>query len=308
MLWVGWRQQRSETLITAAFLVVLMALLLPTGLQMASAYDDGGLTHCVAHGDTDACRAAIDAFAARFAKLGDLLAWLTVIPGVIGVLLAAPLVQQFEHRTYRLDWTQSVTRGRWLAGKLGLAVATAIVTAVALTLLITWWRTPWVHLQGRMGNSVYDSEGTVVVGYTLFALGLGTAVGAVWRRAVPSLIVAFAGYFALRVFVDTWVRERLMEPVTRNLSLTGTKPPNLDHDWVLSQYPVDAHGQALNLVTCPGNGTCAVPVEAHFEFMHVVYHPASHFWALQIRETALFGGLAVALLAFGIWWTLKRAT
>jgi hypothetical protein len=307
MLWLGWRQQRAETLITAAFLVALVALLLPTGLQMASAYDSGGLAHCVANGDTDACRTAIDSFAARFAKLGDLLAWLTVIPGVIGVLLAAPLVQQLEHRTYRLDWTQSITRARWLTGKLGLAVATAVVTAVAITLLVTWWRTPWVHLQGRLGNSVYDSEGTVVVGYTLFALGLAAAIGAVWRRAVPSLIVAFAGYFALRVFVDTWLRERLMDPVTRTIHLTGAKEPALDHDWVLTQYPVDAHGHALQLATCPGNGICAMPAEAHIEFMHFVYHPASHFWALQIRETALFGGLAVMLLAFATWWTLKRA-
>jgi hypothetical protein len=39
--------------------------------------------------------------------------------------------------------------------------------------------------------------------------------------------------------------------------------------------------------------------------MHVVYHPASHFWALQIRETALFGVAGLALLAFAAWWTAR---
>jgi hypothetical protein len=305
MLWLGWRQQRTETLITAAVLVVLVVVLLPTGLSMAGAYRDGGLAGCLA-ADTDSCRGAIDAFAARFAHLGDLLAWLTIVPGVIGALLAAPLVQQLEHRTYRLDWTQSITRGRWIAGKLGLAVATALVTAIALTLLITWWRTPWVRLEGRMQNSVFDSEGTVVAGYTLFALGLSAAIGAVWRRAVPALIVAFAGYFALRLFVDTWLRQRLMEPVATTWSTHGHEPGALRTAWLLTEYPVDAHGQPLGFAQCNGGGACKIQAGTEPAFMHTVYHPASHFWGLQLRETALFAGLAIVLLAFAAWWTHRR--
>jgi hypothetical protein len=307
MLWLGWRQQRAETLITAAFLVVVALVLLPTGLSMASAYHDGGLAGCLAQTDSEACRSAIDAFAMRFARLGDLMAWLTIVPGVIGALLAAPLVQQLEQRTYRLDWTQSITRGRWLAGKLGLAVATALVTAIALTLLLTWWRTPWVHLQGRMENSVFDSEGTVVAAYMLFALGLAAAIGAVWRRAVPSLIVAFAGYFALRLFVDTWLRQRLMEPLATTWAVKGHQP-ELRTAWVLSEYPVDAHGPPLGFAQCPGSGACKVEAGTEPAFMHTIYHPASHFWGLQIRETLLFAGMAVVLLAFAAWWTHRRAT
>jgi hypothetical protein len=40
--------------------------------------------------------------------------------------------------------------------------------------------------------------------------------------------------------------------------------------------------------------------------MHAVYHPASHFWPLQLIEMALFGGAALALIAFAVWWTLRR--
>jgi hypothetical protein len=36
------------------------------------------------------------------------------------------------------------------------------------------------------------------------------------------------------------------------------------------------------------------------------HHPASHFWSLQIIETALFGGIALALLAFAAWWIHER--
>jgi len=306
MIWVGWRQQRTETLLAAALLAALAALLIPTGLNMASAYDHGGLASCVGHTDGGgACGAAVDAFVQRFRKLGDLLDWVTLVPGIIGILLAAPFVVALEQRTHRLDWTQSITRRRWVAGKLGLAIVTALVAAVALTLLITWWRAPFVRFQGRMDNSIYDDEGTVVAAYALFALGLGLAVGAAWRRTVPALFVAFAGYFAARLFVDTWLRQRLVSPLTTTWQ-TKAGGHVLDRAWVLSVNPVDAQGHPLHLAECPaGAGPCEVkaPAVSHFQ---AVYHPASHFWALQARETALFGIVAITLIAFAAVWTLRR--
>jgi ABC-type transport system involved in multi-copper enzyme maturation permease subunit len=208
MIWVSWRRQRTETLIAAAVLALLAVLLVPTGLEMAHAYDRDGLAACLSPSTSDACDQAISSFTSRFGSISDFIAWFTLVPGLIGVLLAAPFVLEFEHGTHRLAWTQSVTRKRWIATKLGLAVGAAVLAALAFTLLVTWWRTPLVHLQGRMEQSVYDSEGIVVFGYTLFALGLATAIGVLWRRGVPAVVVGFAGYFAARLFVDTWLRER----------------------------------------------------------------------------------------------------
>jgi hypothetical protein len=305
MLWVGWRQQRTETIIAAAALALAAALLVPTGLQIASAYHSDGLSACLGTVQSQGCENAVGTFFSRFGQLGDMLAWLTLVPGVIGLLLAAPLVTQLEHGTHRLDWTQSITRRHWLAGKLGLAVVTAVVAATVLTLLVTWWRTPFVHLQGRVNNSNYDSEGTVVVAYALFALGLAAAVGVVWRRAVPSFVVGFAGYFAVRIFVDTWLRQRLVTPITATWSVRSPGP-NLNTAWVLEQFPVGRGGAPLHQFSCPhgAGGACALP-NGSVQFMHAVFHPSSHFWALQIRETALFGVTGLALLAFAAWWTAR---
>jgi hypothetical protein len=301
MIWVGWRQQRTEAAIAAAILALLAAVLVPTGLQMASAYHHDGLSACTGLSIEGPCGPAVGAFLARFDQIGNFIAWLTLVPGIIGVLLAAPLLVQLEQGTYRLDWTQSITRGRWIAGKLGLAVAAALVASLALTLLITWWRAPFVHLQGRMNNSVFDSEGIVVFGYTLFALGLAAVVGAIWRRAVPALIVAFVGYFAARLFVDTWLRQRLVDPLTITWKNVGREPAALFHAWVLSEGPV---GQAGNGFAVPSTmSKQAANAGTQFE---AVYHPASHFWPLQIIETALFGGIALALLAFAAWWIHER--
>ena len=58
------------------------------------------------------------------------IAVLAVAPAVIGIFWGAPLVaRELETGTYRLAWNQSVTRGRWLAAKLGFSV---LATAVAV--------------------------------------------------------------------------------------------------------------------------------------------------------------------------------
>jgi hypothetical protein len=304
MTWVGWRQQRTETLIAAAILAVVAALLVPTGLQMISAYHHDGIAACLGHQDSRACGGAIDSFTSRFDQLGNMVSWLTLVPGLVGALLAAPFILDLEHGTYRLVWTQSITRPRWLAGKLALAVAASLVVALVLTLLLTWWRTPLVRIHGRMENGVFDLEGIVPLAYAMFTLGLAVAVGAVWRRAVPALVVAFASYFAARVFVDTWLRQRLLAPVARTFRDTAS-PAVLNHAWVIDQYPSDRLGHPADAIigTC-GPGCVEKDSAGYF---HAIYHPASHFWPLQGIETAMFAGLGVALIAFAAWWTLRRA-
>jgi hypothetical protein len=290
VIWLGWRQQRTEARIALAIVGVLAVLLIPTGLAMSSAIGHESVT----------------AFSARFSSLGNLIGWLTLIPGLIGVLLAAPFVLALEHGTYRLDWTQSVPRQRWIVTKLALSVATAIAAAGVLLLLLTWWREPFVQIQGRVSPEVYDSEGTVVFAYTLFALALATAVGALWRRVVPALAVGLVGYIATRVFVDTWLRQRLVSPDTAIWNVHA-KAPNLDKSWIVEQFPATHTGDHIANFSCQvgAGGACHLPTLRH-GFIHAVYQPPSHFWSLQLTETALFGLIALALLALAAWWTRRR--
>jgi hypothetical protein len=316
MTWVAWRLQRTEMLIAAGILVALTLILLPSGLGMAHAYSRDGIGACLAH-PRDACAQNVDAFVARFDSTGSLVAWMTLLPGLIGVLLATPFLLDLENGTYRLAWTQSITRGRWIAGKLALAIGAAVAGALALIALMTWWRAPLVHIDGRLDPSAFDSQGTVVIGYTLFALGLALAVGAVWRRAVPALVVAYGAYFASRLFVDTWLRQRLVTPLSATVSILRTTAPKvLDNAWIITQWPSDRLGHH---VSAPGPGTCPPPtlggtkaavrgcLAAHGRgYMHTVFQPASRFWELQGIETALFGGAAVLLVAFAAWWAHSR--
>jgi hypothetical protein len=318
--WLTWRQQRTETLIAAGILALLAALLVPIGLHMASVYDQNGLAACAGSG-TSACHDAMAAFGNEFGSITSVLPWFNLIPGAVGVLLASPLILELESGTFRLAWTQSVTRRRWLAGKLAMTVAAALLAALAMTVLLTWWRTPLDHLHGRMETNVFDFEGIVGFGYVLFALGLALAIGAVWRRAVPALIIAFAGYTVARIVVQGWLRQRYETPLTSTWPMSkGFAGPNLDRAWVLSEQPSDRLGHpwrqsldVIQLCSRTAGGTLKAIDPACLArhgagFNHAVYQPASRFWLFQGVETALFGGAAVVLILFAAWWVHERAS
>ena len=309
MTWVSWRLQRTETLIAVGILALLAALLIPTGIQMANAYHQDGLAACLSINPSKPvlCGNELGDFQQRFQSLTTLANWFTLIPGLIGVLLAAPFIFDLEHGTYRLAWTKSITRGRWLLGKLALPAAAALLASGALTFLFTWWRAPNIHINGSLDTGNYDTTGTVVIGYTLFALALALALGAIWRRAAASLTVAFVGYFAVLVFVDFWLRAQLVAPL--RATYKGAQQPSfLYNAHVLSmngtvsghQFSTAGGGGFLG-----GHVQIAAPGISHALF-HVVYQPESHFWPLQLAETGLFVGLAAILILFAAWWTNQR--
>jgi hypothetical protein len=305
--WVSWRLQRTETLIALGILALLAAFLVPTGIQMANAYHHDGLAACLPINHSSSCGVELGDFRQRFQSLLDLANWFNLVPGLIGILLAAPFILELERGTYRLDWTQSITRGRWLLGKLGLPVVAAVLAAGALILLFTWWRAPSVHIDGRLESGNYDFTGTVVIGYTLFALGLALALGAIWPRAAASLTVAFVGYFAARIFVDSSLRNHLVTPL--KATYKGARQPN----FLNNADVISLHGTLHGNQIVGGGGfflgsqKLAAPGMSNAVF-HVVYQPQSHFWPLQLTETGLFVGLAAVLILFAAWWTRRRTS
>ena len=220
MIWLAWRRQRTETLIALGLVALLATWLVPVGMHMASVFDEQGLSACVSR-HTHACNDLVDAFTMRFDKRGLINAALNFVPGLVGVLLAAPILLELERGTYRLTWTQSVTRGRFLAGRLGFALASGVVAAFVLTALLTWWRLPLDRLHGRMEQGVFDLEGTVAIGYVLFATAL--ALGNRSRHAARG---AGARRGARRLRGASHLRDRLASAAhSRRLSRSsGTSP------------------------------------------------------------------------------------
>jgi len=315
VIWLSWRLQRLETALVAAALVLAAAVLVPLGLHMASVYDSG-VGVCLAHGGAG-CGATVEAFRHRFEHAGAIIPWLNFLPGLIGVLFAAPLVLDFEHATFRFAWTQSVPRGRWLMVRLTVMCAAALLATFALTRLMTWFRGPLDHVNGRMDPDVFDFEGIVPYAYTLFALGLVLAIGVVTRRAVTAGGVGLVAYFALRIGLQTWGRKHYIAPLHSVWPVGSSGPGNLDHAWTIVSGPSNAAGQLLPqpvanrlLALCNGSAqrNALSCMRAHHVFNLTVYQPASRFWLLQGIEAAIFVGLAAALLATAVWWMRNRVS
>jgi hypothetical protein len=88
-------------------------------------------------------------------------------------------------------------------------------------------------------------------------------------------------------------------------------------DWVLGDYFRDRLGHQVNMIdvlrqcgvalgshAARISGSC---LQQHGIVSVVTYQPGDRFWLFQGIETAIFGGLAVALLALTVWWVRERA-
>ena len=65
------------------------------------------------------------------------------LPAIVGVFWGAPLVaRELEAGTHRLAWTQSISRTRWLATKVGLVGLAARRRRGGADRLVTWWCGP----------------------------------------------------------------------------------------------------------------------------------------------------------------------
>ncbi|HEV2236414.1 MAG TPA: hypothetical protein VGR57_07095 [Ktedonobacterales bacterium] len=314
MIWLTWRQHRTELLMLAGLLALIVAALVVTGVQIHGIADRLHIASCQADLSVPTCQNGMNEFFTRYAQYNQLrsaLPFLNLFPAFAGILIGVPLLaREFEQGTQRLAWTQSVPRLRWLRARLTLLLGIAITFSVVLTAVLTWWNTPFVAVFGRFELPSYDFTGVVPLAYATVGVALGASLGAVLRRSIPAVALTLLGYAALWMVLDNVLRWRLVPPVTKYFAaLDG---PTLSHqDWSIAQGFVDRSGHIVSDDTinalCQGAGSGLQCAADHGWRWYVVYHPASDFWALQGVEAALLFALAAALVALTLWWTRTRA-
>jgi hypothetical protein len=118
MTWLTWRQFRPQAVTAAVALAAFAVLLAVTGPHLASLYAASRITGC----HSQSCGQLASSFLSQVGvgiypvvcMLG--IAGVVLAPAVIGIFWGAPLIaREFEAGTFRLAWTQSITRARWLA-------------------------------------------------------------------------------------------------------------------------------------------------------------------------------------------------
>jgi ABC-2 family transporter protein len=316
VIWLTWRQHRNEALVIGGALVLLAVGVFITGHSMMNDYQQLGVADCVAHPNHLNCDAIVNTFQSKYEPLVGWFEWLNFLPGLLGMLIGAPLVaHELEHGTQRLAWTQSVTRVRWLVVKLALLVIGTLVAEGVITALLTWWFGPWENMLGKLDPAVYDFEGIVPFAYALFALALGIAAGAVLRKTIPAMVVAILGFLAVRLSLENNVRPYFQPPLTTTWlpNGAGTQPGRLD--WVVYNGFADSAGHEMQpytvFNTCriaegTGKGQFVQCLQTHGWRLFAQYQPLSRYWTFQAIEAGIFCALIIALLALAIWWVRYR--
>jgi hypothetical protein len=334
MIWLTWRQFRTQLWIAVVGLVAVAVTLTLTGRDIAHMYVDSGLSSCRG----DACSTLVDTFLnqARNGATGLLLfasvAFMYVVPALIGVFWGAPLVsRELEAGTHRLVWNQSVTRTRWLAVKLGGLGLASMATAGLLSLAVSWSaHRVDQYAMNRLDPMMFGARGIVPIGYAAFAFVLGVTAGVMIRRTVPAMAVTLAVYAGAVIAMTVSVRERLVPAkhstvpldmsAVREFSMSNggdmrvLATPDLPGAWILSNRTVTPTGETFHGPANPAACGRDISPRSCIDWVgtlglrqDLTYQPASHFWPLQWAETGVFLALAAALVAVSFWW-LRRHT
>ena len=261
MIRLTWRQFRTPAAAALAALVALAIVLAITGRHLAHLYDSSGIATCKAPSNCDALDAT---FLSHYRLLQALLGpFLLAVPALVGIFWGAPLVaRELESGTYRLAWTQSVTRTRWFAVKVAVVGIASVAVAGLFSLMVTWWASPIDRVNlNRFTPGVFDARGVVAIGYAAFAFALGLTAGVLIRRTVPAMATTLVAFVGTRLAVAYGLRPHLIAPAHTSADFGSASnlgfeaggssgltfvagPPHIPNAWVYSDRIVDKAGHA----------------------------------------------------------------
>jgi hypothetical protein len=275
---------------------VLAITAIALGAWMRAVFDSDGIGRCLA-GPGGGCAGVVSAFTGKFngGVIVPLVIAVFAIPGMFGAVVGAPLLgRELEQGTWRLAWSQTVPRTRWLLTKLALITGTLVVFGAATTAVLTWFDEPLDRVGGRLVLPAFDFEGPLFTCSLLCSFGLAVLAGLLLRNTIGAMVAA---YFA-------W------EAPTAVVALLGGP----------IRIPPAATMRVPCAAGCPGVTTTSVPpVTGHIGDMVlgltrsgnqliVSYIPASRFWTLQLIAGGLYLVIAAAALGTAIWLLHRRTT
>ncbi|MGW6723136.1 ABC transporter permease [Streptomyces sp. NPDC054995] len=293
-----------------ALLAIGIGIVVALRVWMASAKElcaDGDMTPCGGDYRPSYARTSSELF------LSDGGTVLLLLAGLIGVFVAGPLVaRELESGTFRLAWAQSVSPAHWLAARLAVPAALAVVGMTVLIAVYRWglWALrgyPYSHLTTWYDSGIFPGTGPALLGFTLLAVAVGALSAVLVRRTLLSMsLTALAlGTVALGLGKR---RYELWPSVFRQSAGPVEFSPG---DWVVDMGRLTESGRKLYWEDC--YDYAADPLQdidacwrdlgavAHFSEVH----PASHYWPLQLAETGILLALA-ALAVFAAFRVLRR--
>jgi hypothetical protein len=265
VIWLAWRQIRSQFLVVLGVLALIGIALAITGPGLVHTYDTV-IKPC----ETKSTCGNVGYFPHDDRFLQGVSLLLLIAPALAGMFWGAPLVaRELENNTFRLVWTQSVSRVRWLAAKFGVGCLVTVVTVGLLSLMTTWWFSPFDAFNNNsLTASIFDRRDLVPVAYALFAFALGATAGLLIRRTLPAMVVTLFGFIGVRYVVEDYLRPHYMTPLKITTAFNplapgvtvGTSGGLSSSDQIVSQETINKSGQVIsqNGNIGPGSGMAQV--------------------------------------------------
>jgi hypothetical protein len=310
--------QHRAALITifVAFVVLVVAIIIGRDAVKASyaSYLAAGCT--LAHPtDLGVCANTGNQFA-DIPSFTPLVIALRLFPLVIGIFIGAPLVaREMESGTYRFSWTQGVGRTRLLLVTLAMLALMVTPVAAALGFLFgSWYIHPYAVINIEVGShwqsGLFTTTWWMTPVWTLFALVLGTFVGAVVKRTVAAIaatavivggILLAVGMYLSRIFgIGAVASSRMLLNGMNSgpLNQTATQGQGPAGSWLVRGWYTGPGGRVLSIKAAhrvsvhldsvlESKGGANDPNAAtrwlalHHYTYWVSYQPADHFWILQ---------------------------
>ncbi|MFD8258295.1 ABC transporter permease [Streptomyces griseoluteus] len=244
---------------------------------------------------------------------GLMTAAMVLLPILVAAWAGASLTaRELESGTALTAWTQGVSPLRWLAVRLALPAG---VLTVSATLLVVLHRYAWAAPEDRTGPYTrwwepftFHANGPTTVAACLAALAVGALTGLLVRRMLPALGITVAAS-AVLLGGAHWLMPHLRTPVTE-VGPFRDGYPGMYTGVEVSHGMVTRTGAHIPTPDCtaPDMDACLRLYERRGGTgFYVTFHPASHFWPLQLTTTALLL-LVTALLTAASFVVLRRRT
>ena len=281
MTFLIWRLHRAHAIVSAVAIVAVTALIVPTGIAIASSYHHAVMNCSVNHVGCGGIAFTVFGHNSVFTSLVQDLAM--AFPLVLGILWGAPLVAgQFEAGTEDFEWTQGVARRRWVLANLGWALLVAAECGEVPLPHCSRGGEDQNAVNGPVRFSYFDVQGVAPIAYAVFAMALGIAAGALFRRVVPAITITLVVFPAVRIVTALVLRQQFA--MSNNVSpLAG--PPPLSWSIGADSLPDAAATTACANAEKPQELPC---LAAHGAREHITYLPASRFWPVQGVESGIF--------------------
>ena len=332
MIWIAWRFQRS--VVSALALLALVIIGFTVFMGSAEHHDLFELMSAPCRGRQIAIPGRGDYCGGLTVKLDKAalfdpyirVAGFVIAPLVGAMLGVLALASEVESRTVRLAWTQSISRARWFAAKVGVGAAFVAIVLAPTAIVMSWW-SGTVGNRALFGRETYGIAGWDLVAYGLFMFALTVLLGVVIRRVSWTLAASVLVFLVIAVTFPSAVRQHLATPMvhwSQPTSATKGNPAVYGESEYPAYYPENAWVMVSGFVS---RSTVGVPTWKEVDAISrkvfpcinsyptkdlvtaeskcyqkfdvenvVVYIGDDQFWTMQLREGLIYlsAGLVLA--------------